>query len=72
MKIVFINLILLILLVSCKEKEQTETPKKIEKLSKSDEIIKSKIPDTLTAENHSGIMDLILGKPKQQIKSIGI
>lgn len=72
MKIAFINLILLILLVGCKENELTETPRKIEKLSESDKIIKSKIPDTLTAENHSGIMDMILGKPKQQIKSIGI
>jgi transcriptional regulator GlxA family with amidase domain len=72
MRKAIINIIVLILLLGCKEKEQTETPRKIVKLSESDKVIKSKIPDTLTAENHSEIMDMILGKPKQQIKSIGI
>jgi transcriptional regulator GlxA family with amidase domain len=72
MRAILINLMLLTLLFGCKENDNNDAPKKIEKLSESDKVIKSKIPDTLTAENHSEIMDMILGKPKQQIKSIGI
>lgn len=34
--------------------------------------LKQQLPDTLTAENHSMVMDMILGKPKHPIRSIGI
>lgn len=44
----------------------------IEKLSSADSLLKLELPDTITTENHSQIMDLILGKPKKDIKSIGI
>ncbi len=72
MKIFIINVLAVFFLFGCKNENTEESPKKIEKLSESDKKIKEQIPDSLTADNHMGIMDLILGKPKQQIKSIGI
>lgn len=37
-----------------------------------DSIIKNQLPDKITTQNHSIIMDMILGRPKKAIKSIGI
>ncbi len=43
-----------------------------QKYTAEDSLIHKQLPDTLTAENHSGVMDMILGKPKRVIKTIGI
>jgi putative intracellular protease/amidase len=43
-----------------------------EKLSEADAAIRDSLPDEITADNHSYIMDAILGKPKHEIQSIGI
>lgn len=43
-----------------------------QKYSAEDSLLQKQLPDTLTAENHSGVMDMILGKPKHAIKNIGI
>ncbi len=40
--------------------------------SDSDSLIYTRINDTINIEDHSMIMDLILGKPKKNIKEIGI
>lgn len=41
-------------------------------LSPEDAALKAKLPEQVTPDNHSWIMDAILGKPKVAIKSIGI
>jgi len=43
-----------------------------QKLSESDSKLKDSLPKEITSDNHSYIMDAILGKPKHAIKSIGI
>lgn len=47
-------------------------PPAIEKLSAEDAALKAKLPQDITPENHSMVMDAILGKPKHPIKQIGI
>ncbi|MFG6414320.1 DJ-1/PfpI family protein [Roseateles sp. DC23W] len=62
-------------LVACGQSPAPESPPpppKIEKLSPADAELKAKLPEQVTPENHSMVMDLILGKPKHPIKQIGI
>lgn len=59
-------LLLIILLIYCQSTKEKRTP--LETVGRTTE-------DSLTAadtENHSALMDLIVGKPKHQIKSIGV
>ncbi len=71
------NLLLLIWIVSgflsCKKEKQVltnvDTSHKIEG---EDFLLMKSLPDTINEENHSFIMDAILGKPKHDIKNIGI
>ena len=74
MKHYSLHLLLLILLFSgCKEKTNKITARdsSFEKHSAADEQLKQKLPEEITADNHSSIMDAILGKPKKNIKEIG-
>ena len=41
-------------------------------MTPEDAALKAKLPEQVTQDNHSWIMDAILGKPKREIKSIGI
>ena len=43
-----------------------------QKYTAQDSAIQKQLPDTMTHENHSEVMDMILGKPKHTIKTIGI
>ncbi|MFM8834174.1 MAG: DJ-1/PfpI family protein, partial [Cytophagales bacterium] len=61
-----------LLIAACNREHQHSTPISIDKYSKSDSIIFEQLPDTIKEENHSMIMDAILGKPKHTIKTIGI
>lgn len=65
---------ILMLIAGCAEKQNKITPKdeSFEKLSKEDALLKDSLPKEITKDNHSVIMDAILGKPKHEIKSIGI
>ena len=47
-------------------------PPPIEKLSPEDTALKAQLPEQVTPENHSMVMDAILGKPKHPIRQIGI
>jgi putative intracellular protease/amidase len=61
-----------LLMAACNREHKHSTPISIDKYSKSDSIIFEQLPDTIKEENHSMIMDAILGKPKHTIKTIGI
>jgi len=66
-------LCLCLVLAACGPSPAPESPPpKIEKLSAADAELKAKLPEQVTPENHSMVMDLILGKPKHAIKQIGI
>jgi putative intracellular protease/amidase len=74
-RIVFVWLLLFAsVLGACSEtKTKPEVSQNsFEKMSKADSTLKKQLPDTLTHENHSEVMDMILGKPKHSIKTIGI
>ncbi len=73
-KILLPVVIILILLGGCAEKQSKIKPRdeSFEKLSKADAQLKDSLPKEITKDNHSYIMDAILGKPKHEIKSIGI
>lgn len=43
-----------------------------QKYTAQDSALQKQLPDTLTQENHSMVMDMILGKPKYPVKTIGI
>lgn len=43
-----------------------------EKLAEADAKLKKELPDSINRDNHSWVMDAILGKPKKQLKNIGI
>jgi putative intracellular protease/amidase len=58
--------------IGCQQEHKHNEPLAIEKFSEGDSLIKEQLPDTITHENHSMIMDAILGKPKHNIKTIGI
>lgn len=72
----FILFLTLFLLVStgCKKKKNNIQPRdpSFEKMSEEDARIREQMPEEINEENHSLIMDLILGKPKHHIKQIGI
>ncbi len=65
-----------VFLVSCSDKEEKKVGIPLDtvfaKNPYEDEKLKETLPDTITEENHSWIMDAILGKPKHEIRSIGI
>lgn len=69
-KLLFI--ILVVGTIGCQQKQEHSAPLAVEKFSKADSLLKEQLPDTVTQENHSMIMDAILGKPKHAIKTIGI
>ena len=71
MKNIISLLFVSVFIFSCSDKKDGKNPlPKIEELSSQDSLLKNQLPDTITGENHSMIMDMILGKPKYQIKSI--
>lgn len=47
-------------------------PPAIERMSAQDTALKAQLPEKVTPENHSMVMDAILGKPKHPIRQIGI
>lgn len=61
-------------LVGCDSSSTTnkKEARKVEDFSQSDAALKAGLPEEITHENHSFIMDAIFGKPKNNIKSIGI
>jgi len=60
-------------LVACSDKPSHQhNPAKVSRMSSADSLLRDSLPQEIDAENHSMIMDMILGKPKQTIKSIGI
>lgn len=66
-------MLLCLALAACGQSPAPDSPPpKIEKLSAADAELKAKLPEQVTPENHSMVMDLILGKPKHAVKQIGI
>lgn len=60
-------------LCGCVEKPAPRpAPPALERLSSEDATLKAQLPKDITPENHSMVMDAILGKPKHPIKQIGI
>jgi putative intracellular protease/amidase len=70
-----ISLCLILILSNCtqtKTNQPQASTTSFEKMSSADSTLKKQLPDTITHENHSIVMDMILGKPKSSIKTIGI
>jgi putative intracellular protease/amidase len=67
-------LLFVIVLFACSDNKSSHQhlAVKIERLSSVDSLLRDSLPKEMDAENHSMIMDMILGKPKRTIKSIGI
>jgi transcriptional regulator GlxA family with amidase domain len=61
-----------VLLASCGQDATKKTAPQAVKETAADSLLMSNLPDTVTNENHSALMDMILGKPKHNIKNIGI
>lgn len=61
-----------VMLFSCGQEATKETPPQAVQETAADSLLMSNLPDTVTNENHSVLMDMILGKPKHNIKNIGI
>jgi putative intracellular protease/amidase len=59
---------------SCKETKtkKVDSSTTYDRLPEEDSRLKDSLPDEITEDNHSFIMDAILGKPKYKIKTIGI
>lgn len=77
MKQLLYGLLTIAMLLSACNKDEVNTnitPRdtSFEKLSKEDEALKEQLPDSINADNHSWIMDAVLGKPKKPIATIGI
>ena len=70
---IFLTL-LLFALAGCSEKKNEIVPRdsSFEKLSDEDARLRNELPEEINEDNHSYIMDAILGTPKQSIKTIGI
>ena len=64
--------ILITLIVSCTREHKHMSASAAKKESAGDSLLQEQLPDTITQENQSMIMDAILGKPKHTIKTIGI
>lgn len=62
----------LIITVSCNQKPHEHQPIQVKEMSPADSALAARLPEKIEPENHSTIMDLILGKPKVSIKKIGI
>lgn len=57
----------------CNDKPAQGTePPPIARMSAEDAALKAQLPEKVTPENHSMVMDAILGKPKHPIRQIGI
>jgi putative intracellular protease/amidase len=65
---------LLILFFACENSSITNSPRdtSFEKFSYEDAKLKDQLPQEINEENHSMIMDAILGNPKHDVRSIGI
>lgn len=64
---------IILMISSCTQK--SKAPDQVvsaDEISADDAKLKETLPDTINQENHSAIMDAILGKPKHPIQSIGI
>lgn len=61
-----------VMLISCGQEATKKTPPQAVKETAADSLLMSNLPDKVTNENHSALMDMILGKPKHNIKNIGI
>jgi transcriptional regulator GlxA family with amidase domain len=71
-KAIHVALVLASALAACSQQPVPPPPPAIEKLSAADAALKQQLPKRVTQDNHSMVMDLILGKPKKSIKQIGI
>ena len=60
------------MLFSCGQEATKKTSPQTVKETAADSLLMSNLPDTVTDANHSALMDMILGKPKHNIKNIGI
>lgn len=69
-----ILLLMLALTVSACKHDNTTKQEDVqyEKLAEADAKLKKELPDSINRDNHSWVMDAILGKPKKQLKNIGI
>jgi transcriptional regulator GlxA family with amidase domain len=72
MKNFLIILSLLTVQMACTKGHKDMSTITTRKESAEDSLLQEQLPDTITQENHSMIMDAILGKPKHTIKTIGI
>jgi transcriptional regulator GlxA family with amidase domain len=72
MKNILIAVSLAFILDSCQSEATKKSPPQAVVETAADSLLRTNLPDTITEENHSAIMDAILGKPKHQIRSIGI
>jgi transcriptional regulator GlxA family with amidase domain len=61
-----------VLLFSCGQEATKKSSPQPVKETVADSLLMLNLPDTVTDANHSVLMDLILGKPKHNIKNIGI
>lgn len=64
-----------LLFLGCKDNKKSPIQardNKFEKYTTSDSLLKKELPNEITKDNHSMIMDAILGKPKYPVKIIGI
>lgn len=72
MKSTIYFVLLVFMLLSCQSEATKKSPPQAVHETAADSLLMSNLPDTLTNENHSAIMDAILGKPKHKIRNIGI
>lgn len=72
MKNLLIIFSFIVLQISCNKEHKHNSEITNTKDTAEDSLLQRQLPDTITHENHSMIMDAILGKPKHTIKTIGI
>ncbi len=65
-------LFLSIIVVACGDHSDHHAPREIARASQEDSVLMRQLPEKVEGGNHSFIMDAILGKPKHEIKTIGI
>lgn len=61
-----------IIVVACGDHSHHQAPREIARASQEDSVLMRQLPKKVEGGNHSFIMDAILGKPKHEIKTIGI